>query len=91
MAMAAAPYLHARLSTIDATLSPAAAEPSPEKTSREASSGPQAEACRGAGEGAEGEGPRRGREALPLVPRRGVRAIAAALNDRGVRTARGGA
>jgi hypothetical protein len=33
MAMAAAPYLHARLSTIDATLSPAAAEPSPEKTS----------------------------------------------------------
>jgi hypothetical protein len=33
MAMAAAPYLHARLSTIDATLSPAAAEPSPERTS----------------------------------------------------------
>jgi hypothetical protein len=33
MAMAAAPYLHARLSTIDAKLSPAAAEPSREKTS----------------------------------------------------------
>jgi hypothetical protein len=33
MAMAAAPYLHARLSTIDATLSPAGVEPSPEKTS----------------------------------------------------------
>jgi hypothetical protein len=33
MAMAAAPYLHPRLSTIDATLSPAVAEPSPEKTS----------------------------------------------------------
>jgi hypothetical protein len=33
MAMAAAPYLHARLSTIDATLSPAAAEPSPNRTS----------------------------------------------------------
>jgi hypothetical protein len=33
MAMAAAPYLHARLSAIDAKLSPAAAEPSPERTS----------------------------------------------------------
>jgi hypothetical protein len=33
MAMAAAPYLHARLSTIDATFSPAVAEPSPEKSS----------------------------------------------------------
>jgi hypothetical protein len=33
MAMAAAPYLHARLSTIDAKLSPAAPEPSPEKAS----------------------------------------------------------
>jgi hypothetical protein len=33
MAMAAAPYLHARLSAIDAKLSPAGAEPSPEKTS----------------------------------------------------------
>jgi hypothetical protein len=33
MAMAAAVYLHPRLSTIDATLSPADAEPSPEKTS----------------------------------------------------------
>jgi hypothetical protein len=32
MAMAAAPYLHARLSTIDAKLSPAAGEPSPERT-----------------------------------------------------------
>jgi hypothetical protein len=33
MAMAAAPYLHARLSTIDATLSPAVAEPEPKPTS----------------------------------------------------------
>jgi hypothetical protein len=33
MAMAAAPYLHARLSTIDAKLSPPITEPSPEKTS----------------------------------------------------------
>jgi hypothetical protein len=33
MAMAAAPYLHARLSTIDANLSPAAAEPSPGRRS----------------------------------------------------------
>ena len=33
MAMAAAPYLHARLSTIDAKLRPAVTEPSPETTS----------------------------------------------------------
>jgi hypothetical protein len=33
MAMAAAPYLHARLSNIDAKLSPVVAEPSPEQTS----------------------------------------------------------
>jgi hypothetical protein len=33
MAMAAAPYLHARLSTIDAKLSPVVAEPLPETTS----------------------------------------------------------
>jgi hypothetical protein len=33
IATAAAPYLHARLSPIDGTLSPAGAEPSPEKTS----------------------------------------------------------
>jgi hypothetical protein len=32
MAMAAAPYLHPRLSTIDATLNPAVVEPSPERT-----------------------------------------------------------
>ena len=31
MAMAAAPYLYAKLSAIDAKLSPAAAEPGPEK------------------------------------------------------------
>jgi hypothetical protein len=33
MAVAAAPYLHARLSTIGATLSPAVAEPEPKPTS----------------------------------------------------------
>jgi hypothetical protein len=33
MAMAAAPYLHARLSTIDAKLSPVVAEPLPERRS----------------------------------------------------------
>ena len=33
MAMAAAPYLHARLTAVDPTLSPAAAEAPPEKTS----------------------------------------------------------
>ena len=32
MVMAAAPYLHPKLSAIDATLSPAVAEPSPEST-----------------------------------------------------------
>jgi hypothetical protein len=31
MAMAAAPYLHSKLSAIDAKLSPAAAEPEPER------------------------------------------------------------
>jgi hypothetical protein len=31
MAMAAAPYLHPRLSAVDAKLSPTAADPSPEK------------------------------------------------------------
>ena len=31
MAMAAAPYLYAKLSAIDAKLSPAAAEPGPER------------------------------------------------------------
>jgi hypothetical protein len=33
MAMAAAPYLHLKLSSIEAKLSPAVAEPSPERTS----------------------------------------------------------
>jgi hypothetical protein len=33
MAMAAAPYLHPKLSAIEAKLSPAAVEPSPERTS----------------------------------------------------------
>jgi hypothetical protein len=33
MAMAAAPYLHSKLSAIEAKLSPAVAEPSPERTS----------------------------------------------------------
>jgi hypothetical protein len=33
MAMAAAPYLHPKLSTIDANLSPAVAQPSPERRS----------------------------------------------------------
>jgi hypothetical protein len=31
MAMAASPYLHSKLSTVDAKLSPAAAEPGPER------------------------------------------------------------